>query len=97
MDMNAGVVCSTCVLEGAEGTVHAPGLSKQTATLCVCGLSVGKGLGAGQSVCQSVCQIVCYRLPANTLVASLLTMLLCNRHSTSQSQSLPHYETHNTM
>lgn len=77
--MNAGVVCSTCVLEGAEGTVHAPGLSKQTATLCVCGLSVGKGLGAGQSVCQSVCQIVCYRLPANTLVASLLTMLLCNR------------------
>lgn len=77
LQMRAACVCCcvvcTSVSRWAQGTVHAPGLSVQTAALCVCGLPVEtQRLGA--------CQVFC-KQPADPLVVYLLCLMLLYKHT----------------
>lgn len=75
------VFLCTSVSGRTQGTVHAPGLSVQTAALCVCGLPVGS-----QRSC--ACQGVCHSLPADTLVICLLRLMLSCEHAHIQNTVL---------
>lgn len=77
LQMNAECVCCvvcTSVSRWTQGTVHAPGLSVQAATLCVSGLPVEtQWLSASQGFCNC--------LPADPLVVYQLRLMLLCKHT----------------
>lgn len=78
LTLHVRAVCALVVCTGVsawtQGTVHAPGLSVQTAALCVCSLPVGT-----QRPCAR--HGFCHCLPADTLVVYLLRLMLLCKHT----------------